>query len=288
MKSYSIGREENNSIVIFDISNKVSRNHATLVVDGSKMTITDHSSNGTYINGIKISSNIPVPVTRRDVVTFADEVELDWKSVPNPTKRLSIIFSVALAVIAVIAVSIIVIKNKKDADADEQRERERIEREAAVKQAAEEKEQLTSLLSQLKLNLDSLSVNYSKAMSLMKEVNSASSKKVGGKDLLNITKEIGVVENDLSSIDISELQRSLVRVEENFKDEVKEAPSRIDQVKLEIEAAYAKVNVAISSLEKIQSRLNSIPNVKKTSPTKKVEIQIEEPKDTIVKPTILM
>ncbi len=87
MKSYTIGREETCSIVIPDSSQMVSRLHATLNVDGGKMTITDSSSNGTYINGIRISSGMPVPVTRKDVVTFAQVAELDWKQIPNTGLR---------------------------------------------------------------------------------------------------------------------------------------------------------------------------------------------------------
>ena len=78
MKSYTIGREETCNIVIPDSTQMVSRNHATLTLNGSKMTITDNSSNGTYINGIRIASGTPVPVTRKDVVSFAQVAELDW------------------------------------------------------------------------------------------------------------------------------------------------------------------------------------------------------------------
>ena len=87
MKSYTIGREETCNIVIADSSQMVSRLHATLTLDGSKMTITDSSSNGTYINGIRIASGTAVPVTRKDVVSFAQVAELDWAQIPNPGKR---------------------------------------------------------------------------------------------------------------------------------------------------------------------------------------------------------
>ena len=100
MKSYTIGREETCNIVIADSSQMVSRLHATLTLDGSKMTITDSSSNGTYINGIRIASGTAVPVTRKDVVSFAQVAELDWAQIPNPGKRT---LWIALAVVAVLA-----------------------------------------------------------------------------------------------------------------------------------------------------------------------------------------
>jgi len=85
MKIYSIGRDLNCNIVIDDNSDVISRRHATLNVSSSgKMTIVDQSHNGTYVNGIRISSNVPVPVTRKDNVSFAHVARLDWNMVPKP------------------------------------------------------------------------------------------------------------------------------------------------------------------------------------------------------------
>lgn len=84
MKSYSIGREPSCSIVINDPQKIISRNHAILTVaDNGKITIVDQSTNGTYINGIRISSNVPVPVTRKDKISFAHVANLDWNRIPK-------------------------------------------------------------------------------------------------------------------------------------------------------------------------------------------------------------
>ena len=84
MKVYSIGREEGCDIIINDNSDVISRRHATLNVTSSgKMTIIDLSHNGTYVNGIRISQNVPVPVTRKDNVSFAHVARLDWNLIPN-------------------------------------------------------------------------------------------------------------------------------------------------------------------------------------------------------------
>ena len=62
MKVYSIGRDLGCDIIIDDNTDVISRRHATLSVESSgKMTIMDLSHNGTYVNGIRINSNVPVP-----------------------------------------------------------------------------------------------------------------------------------------------------------------------------------------------------------------------------------
>lgn len=84
MKVYSIGREVGCDIVINDNSDVISRRHATLNVSQfGKMTIVDLSHNGTYVNGIRITQNVPVPVTRKDNISFAHVARLDWNLIPN-------------------------------------------------------------------------------------------------------------------------------------------------------------------------------------------------------------
>ena len=103
MKVYSIGREVGCDIVINDNSDVISRRHATLNVSPTgKMTIVDLSHNGTYVNGIRIAQNVPVPVTRKDNLSFAHVARLDWSLVPNTGGMIikwSIIALVALIVI---------------------------------------------------------------------------------------------------------------------------------------------------------------------------------------------
>ena len=84
MKTYSIGRDLNCDIVINDSTDVISRRHALLnITPSGKMTIIDQSSNGTYVNGIKISPNVPVPVTRKDTISLAHVAKLDWALVPD-------------------------------------------------------------------------------------------------------------------------------------------------------------------------------------------------------------
>lgn len=83
-KIYTIGREEGCDIVIPDNSDVISRVHATIRIESEdKIHITDQSRNGTYVNGMKISSNIEVPVSRKDVISFAHIVDFDWSLIPK-------------------------------------------------------------------------------------------------------------------------------------------------------------------------------------------------------------
>lgn len=103
MKALSIGREQGCDIVINDSTDVISRRHAILNISSSgKITIVDQSRNGTYVNGIRISQNVPVPVTRKDVISFAHVAKLDWNAVPKSgsTMRYVIMGVIGMFVIA--------------------------------------------------------------------------------------------------------------------------------------------------------------------------------------------
>lgn len=92
-KVYTIGRDPQNDIVINDRTNVVSRSHATIKIDGSKISIIDQSQNGTYVNGMRMASNQEFPVTRKDSISFANVAELDWSLIPDPRKAYVKVFS---------------------------------------------------------------------------------------------------------------------------------------------------------------------------------------------------
>ena len=107
MKAYTIARETGCDIVINDSTNVISRRHAVLnVTPSGKMTIIDQSQNGTYVNGIRISSNVPVPVTRKDNISFAHISKLDWNMIPKQTSYMT--WAAIGAAIIVIAVGVII------------------------------------------------------------------------------------------------------------------------------------------------------------------------------------
>ncbi len=104
MKTYSIGRENGCDIIINDNTDVISRRHADLSVSAfGKMTIVDHSSNGTYVNGIRITSGEAVPVSRKDSISFAHVAQLDWDRVPR-SKTIPIILCACAALLLVLGV----------------------------------------------------------------------------------------------------------------------------------------------------------------------------------------
>ena len=102
MKALSIGRDMSCDIVLHDNTDVISRRHAILNITSSgKMTIVDQSRNGTYVNGIKISANVPVPVTRKDVISFAHVSQLDWNLVPR-SNSIAVYGAIALGVVLIV------------------------------------------------------------------------------------------------------------------------------------------------------------------------------------------
>lgn len=115
MKVYSIGRDVGCDIVINDNTDVVSRRHATLnVASSGKMTIVDSSYNGTYVNGIRISPNVPVPVTRKDNVSFAHVARLDWNLIPK--SRTPLYYALAAVVAIIIVVGVVIGFNAMSSD----------------------------------------------------------------------------------------------------------------------------------------------------------------------------
>ena len=102
MKALSIGREQGCDIVINDSTDVISRRHAILNISSSgKITIVDQSRNGTYVNGIRISQNVPVPVTRKDIISFAHGAKLDWNAVPKSNSTMSYIIMGIVGVLVI-------------------------------------------------------------------------------------------------------------------------------------------------------------------------------------------
>ena len=118
-KIYTIGRDEGCDIVIPDSTDVISRLHATIRVESNdKIFLIDQSRNGTYVNGMKMSSNVEIPVSRKDVVSFAHIYNLDWSLVPkhkgNTIKTILIILA-SLILMTGIAYAVISYLNKKEA-----------------------------------------------------------------------------------------------------------------------------------------------------------------------------
>lgn len=80
----SIGRDENNRIVLEDPAQAISNYHAELKIkDNGAMYLYDKSTNGTFVNGIRIAPKQDFPVQRGNTVLFANKVGLNWSTVPE-------------------------------------------------------------------------------------------------------------------------------------------------------------------------------------------------------------
>ena len=113
-KIYTIGRDEGCDIVIPDSTDVISRLHATIRVESNdKIFITDQSRNGTYVNGMKMSSNVEIPVSRKDVVSFAHIYNLDWSLVPKQKRNAPKVISIILAIIALLGLVAFLISSPK-------------------------------------------------------------------------------------------------------------------------------------------------------------------------------
>ena len=110
MKTITIGRGDGANIIIDN--ELISRRHAILKISTfGKMEIVDMGRNGTYVNGIKLRPNVPFPVTRKDVVKFADQdspFKLDWSLVPDNSRFIKIALSTIIGLLAVILLVLLI------------------------------------------------------------------------------------------------------------------------------------------------------------------------------------
>ena len=101
---YTIGREQNSDIILWN--EESSRCHAQIRIDQKgKLWLMDMSTNGTYLNGMRISPNYEVEVSRKDEILFAGVEQLDWNRIPKQkNKLLWIILPISIVVLIAIAV----------------------------------------------------------------------------------------------------------------------------------------------------------------------------------------
>lgn len=114
-KVYTIGRDTSCDIVIPDSTDVVSRVHASLKAKGNgKYVLIDQSRNGTYVNGIKMSANEEIPVTRKDVISFAHVRDFDWNQIPKDRDSKMIGILIAIAVVVTACVCYFILKPKNE------------------------------------------------------------------------------------------------------------------------------------------------------------------------------
>ena len=84
MKRITIGRASDNDIV-YDVQS-ISNHHADVVVSNGRVTITDHSTNGTWINGRKLH-NDSCEIREGDKILFPGNVSLDWRLLVKDSQK---------------------------------------------------------------------------------------------------------------------------------------------------------------------------------------------------------
>ena len=275
MKSYSIGREESCNIVIDDSMNLVSRRHATINVEGRKITIVDNSTNGTYINGIRISSGIPVPVTRKDVVSFAQVKELDWKTIPDESKKTAwIIAAVAVAVIAAgLGTYFILTKDKKQEEVRVEEQKvawtqsgEKIESmKKAVASVADDYKAVSDTLKALKASLESKDVSDKRSASKAE----------------SIKKNFWQIEDAVGKVDAEGLQKSLDSVVQSYEDKVSSTPDRIAELEKRIAESRESLDKAFKNVKEASEAIASLKTKARTQPQKDAGKE-EEQKEVII------
>ena len=248
MKSYTIGREETCNIVIPDASQMVSRLHATLTLDGSKMTITDSSSNGTYINGIRIAPGTPVPVTRKDVVSFAQVAELDWKQIPNPAKKTLWITLVVIVVLAAAGCGgwfFLQERKAKQEQADA----------AALAASQALAAQVDTLKSQVEKAFKAVESLKTSLAATKEECARKPENKLG-----KVNQLLAQVDEKIKGLDSEALQKSLDVVTQSLEDGAERTTQRADDLAALIATFNTGLEAARTQLDEARNLLSNIPD----------------------------
>ena len=259
MKTYTIGREETCNVIINDPTQMVSRVHATLQIRGGKMTITDDSSNGTYINGIRITAGTPVPVSRKDVVTFAQVAELDWKRIPNASIRT---FWTVLAVVFVLCAAgfaaFYFIRTNQEKKAQEQ---------ARVEETFR---QLQARADTLAVQVGAIGTDLKACQEEVEELNALCAAKNASK-LTEVNKLLGQLEETIASIDLAQLEKSMDSIRQSVEDGSNKTEERVVELEAAVASAQDDLLHAKELTGNIRQLLAEIPNVRKPAPVKKEE-----------------
>lgn len=102
---FTIGRDDSSDILLY--GDLTSREHATLRFSKrGKYVILDHSTNGTFVNGIPLQSGVEYEISRNDQVDFAHSEVLDWQLVPKKTRLGLRLILIAVSLVALLAIAL--------------------------------------------------------------------------------------------------------------------------------------------------------------------------------------
>lgn len=275
MKSYSIGREETCNIIVNDPTQMVSRRHATLNVDGRKMTIVDSSSNGTYINGIRIQSGSPVPVTRKDVVSFAQVAELDWKCIPDESGRKLGFALATFAVLLLVGFGIWYLHEKGNEKENRTIQQEEDTWQNLTKKVDSLKTAIPVLAADVKSCTDSLAT-----VKTQLEKKDISDKNTKEKSEL-VKKDIWQIEELLKGIDVEDLRKSLDSVVQSLGDKSGNTASRVESLDKKVKAGQGSVKKMKDLFKVISRELSGMKDKPSGGAGKKVTEEKKEPERNV-------
>lgn len=107
MKRIVIGRGNDCDIIIPDEHDNVSRHHAVISIDFfGRMTLSDTSSNGTFINGIRMLKGASIPVSREDEIQLGGAWIFDWSLVDDPYRKLRYVCITISAFVILLAIGL--------------------------------------------------------------------------------------------------------------------------------------------------------------------------------------
>ena len=276
MKSYSIGRDESSNIIVNDPTQLVSRRHAVLNVNGRKMTIVDSSSNGTYINGIRISPGIPVPVTRKDVISFAQVAELDWKCIPNESRRnVGIIVATIAAILMVGGGTYYLLSRDK-----EQKE---------IRQGNEEATwlKIEKRIDVMKNDVDGIVANHKH----VKDTLNVLKKTLETKDVTEakasstaeaVKRIFWQVEETVKNVKPDSLRRSLDIVIQSYGDKVSSTESRVTELENKIKSDKDALDNAQKMIKEAADTIRTLKTKSKPQPQKKPDNKDGNTKEVII------
>ncbi len=108
MKKIVIGRGHDCDIIINDTTDVVSRRQAAIAFDFfGNMTIYDLSTNGTFVNGVRVPKPAGIPLKRTDSVNFGSVCDFDMSRVSDPYRNTRIILAAVVAAVVVLGAALV-------------------------------------------------------------------------------------------------------------------------------------------------------------------------------------
>lgn len=276
MKSYSIGRDESSNIIVNDPTQLVSRRHAILNVNGRKMTIVDSSSNGTYINGIRITPGVPVPVTRKDVISFAQVYELDWRCIPNESRRnMGIIAATIAAVLMFGGGTCYFLRLDKEQKVTRQNN-ETVEWMKIEKRIDVMKKDVDDIVATHKLVKDTLNV-------LKKSLETKDVAEIKASSTAEAVKRIfWQVEESVKNVKPDSLKRSLDVVIQSYGDKVSSTENRVTELETKIKSDKEALGNAKKLIKEAAVSIGSLKSKSKPQTQKKPDNKEGDTKNVII------